>query len=114
MAPPPPKVDLAERIEVLCAALHNVESRLLACIPDTGMQSRANELERIGREFIARAERMRQGIASDTASLATLLEEREMLRVEIELCRVAIQRRMTIDYSVIRNAVQRVRRERQG
>lgn len=114
MPTPPPKVDLSERIEVLSAALHNVEGRLLACVPDTGMQSRANELERIGREFILRAERMRQGIASDTASLASLLEEREMLLVEITLCRSALQRRMVIDYSVIRNAVTKIRKERMG
>lgn len=112
MVKPTPKVNLSERIEVLSASLHNVESRLLACIPQTGMRARADELELIGREFIRRAERIRMGIESDTAALASLLEEREMLRVEIELCRVAQRRKLDVDYSVIRNAMAQIKKGR--
>lgn len=79
--------NLLERVEVLDAIRHNLESRLLATKTPVSVLEHADRLEERGRELIAQAELVRKNLVRDTELRDDLERELALAKIEQELCR---------------------------
>lgn len=111
MVRPPQQMDLRERAEVLTAIQSNLESRIRAVLPGSGMLEHATRLEQIAAEIAAKAKRIRDTIAEDTRNLAVLAEQLSDTQIEIaavDVCR----RRGVKSYVVVRRLVEQEKKRR--
>lgn len=111
MVRPPQQMDLKERAEVLAAIQSNLESRIRAVLPGSGMLEHAARLDAIAAEIAAKARRIRDSIAEDTRNLASLAEQ--LSDCQIEIAAVDVCRRRGIkSYVVVRRLVESEKKRR--
>jgi len=111
MVRPPQQMDLKERAEVLMAIQSNLESRIRAVLPGSGMLEHADRLDTIAAEIAAKAKRIRETIAEDTRNLSALAEQ--LSDCQIEIAAVDVCRRRGIkSYVVVRRLVEQEKKRR--
>lgn len=111
MTRPLQQMDLRERAEVLAAIQSNLESRIRAVLPGSGMLEHATRLEQIAAEISAKAKRIRDSIVDDTRNLAALAEQ--LSDTQIEIAAVDVCRRRGIkSYTVVRRLVGQEKKRR--
>jgi len=83
-------VDLNDRIEVLLALKHNLDSRVYSAgIPDA-MYAHAERIEKAAEELYDKAQRIRVRTKEDIEGMLAL--RKECVRVEVEICACKVLR----------------------
>lgn len=98
-------LDLQERIEVLQAKQKVLQSRLLAVSIPSEMLAYADHLENQAKELIAKANRVRENLARDTAEVQNLIAENEDVELEIMALRYCQQAKINATKAMIRKVV---------
>lgn len=82
-------VDITERLEVLEAVARGIQSRLVAIRSPQAMLDHAASLEHEAERIFDMAQRIRNDLANDLASVDELEREAERIALEIAACVVA-------------------------